>query len=382
MTDGSESDDNRFEEVGSFTTSDGLRLRSAISGGGDRPALVLVHGWTQDLRTWDRVVHELHAAGETGRILRYDHRGHGGSDAAPLGAATLGRAADDLAELLTDRVPDGLVVLAGHSMGGMTLMALAERHPDLVAQRMRGVAFMGTASDDMTELTLGIGGRAGRAVARAEQVLARYAARLGHRAPVDRTGDARTAPNRRPADPRARARATMLSPVVRALVFGRHADREDVASVAEQALAADPATVAAFRTSIAEHRRRRALEVLRGTPAVVLVGGRDRLCPPHHARAITAELPGAELALYPGAGHMITFGRAPEVAAHLRGLLAAADSGPRTTSSSLGPPTPRPHRRRRTSPSCTTEATRAPSARKSRPLASPRPPPACGDSCT
>ncbi len=197
MTDGSESDDNRFEEVGSFTTSDGLRLRSAISGGGDRPALVLVHGWTQDLRTWDRVVHELHAAGETGRILRYDHRGHGGSDAAPLGAATLGRAADDLAELLTDRVPDGLVVLAGHSMGDMTLMALAERHPDLVAQRMRGVAFMGTASDDMTELTLGIGGRAGRAVARAEQVLARYAARLGHRAPVDRTGDARTAPNRR-----------------------------------------------------------------------------------------------------------------------------------------------------------------------------------------
>lgn len=63
MTDGSESDDNRFEEVGSFTTSDGLRLRSAISGAGDRPALVLVHGWTQDLRTWDRVVHELHAAG-------------------------------------------------------------------------------------------------------------------------------------------------------------------------------------------------------------------------------------------------------------------------------------------------------------------------------
>jgi pimeloyl-ACP methyl ester carboxylesterase len=116
----------------------------------------------------------------------------------------------------------------------------------------------------------------------------------------------------------------MLSPVVRALVFGRHADRDDVAAVAEQALAADPANVAAFRTSIAEHGRRRALEVLRGTPAVVLVGERDRLCPVRHARAIAAELPEAELALYPGAGHMITFERAPEVAAHLRGLLAAA----------------------------------------------------------
>ncbi len=381
MTDGSESDDNRFEEVGSFTTSDGLRLRSAISGGGDRPALVLVHGWTQELRTWDRVVHELHAAGETGRILRYDHRGHGGSDAAPLGAATLGRAADDLAELLTDRVPDGLVVLAGHSMGGMTLMALAERHPDLVAQRMRGVAFMGTASDDMT-------GTSASAAARGAPWPEPSRCSPGTR-PASATGPPSTAPGtparRRTGAPPTRASArgprcsrrwsgpwcSAATPTARTSPPGPSRLSRPTRPPSPPSAPRLPSTAGAARSRL-----------LRGTPAVVLVGGRDRLCPPHHARAITAELPGAELALYPGAGHMITFERAPEVAAHLRGLLAAADSGPRTTSSSLGPPTPRPHRRRRTSPSCTTEATRAPSARKSRPLASPRPPPACGDSCT
>jgi pimeloyl-ACP methyl ester carboxylesterase len=110
---------------------------------------------------------------------------------------------------------------------------------------------------------------------------------------------------------------------VRALVFGRHARRADVLSVAEQALAAHPPSVAAFRASIAEHERRDALAALHGTPTVVLVGDRDRLCPQRHARAIAAALPDARIVLFPGAGHMINLERADEVAAQIAGLLAA-----------------------------------------------------------
>ena len=76
------------EQVDRFTTSDGTQLRVADSGAGDGtggPTLVLVHGWSQDLRTWDRVVDDLRRTGFAGRILRYDHRGHGGSDAAAEG---------------------------------------------------------------------------------------------------------------------------------------------------------------------------------------------------------------------------------------------------------------------------------------------------------
>ena len=212
------------EQVDRFTTSDGTQLRVADSGAGDGtggPTLVLVHGWSQDLRTWDRVVDDLRRTGFAGRILRYDHRGHGGSDAAAEGTATVGRAADDLAALIAERVPEGPLVLAGHSMGGMTLMALAERHPDLVAERVVAVAFVATASDEMDELTLGLPGRRGRLVARGEHVLIPLTARLGHRAPSRRIGTVGRSREHSP-----RVRASLLAPGVRALVFGRHARRE------------------------------------------------------------------------------------------------------------------------------------------------------------
>ncbi|GAA4870548.1 alpha/beta hydrolase [Actinomycetospora straminea] len=312
------------EKVDRFATPDGTRLRvgdSGEDGREGRPTLVLVHGWSQDLRTWDRVVDDLRRTGIRSRIVRYDHRGHGGSDAAPEGTATLATAADDLAALIRDRIPDGPLVLAGHSMGGMTLMALAERHPGLVAERVVGVAFVATASDDMDRLDLGLSGRRGRLVARGEHVLIPLTARLGHRAPAGEIGDVGRAGGARP-----RARAVAMAGAVRALVFGRHPRRADVLSVAEQALAAHPPSVAAFRMSIAEHRRRSFLTALRGTPTVVLVGDHDRLCPQRHARAIAEALPDARIVLLPGAGHMINLERADEVAAHLAGLLAAPAS--------------------------------------------------------
>lgn len=319
------------DTVTGFTTSDGVRLRVAERGGGATPTLVLVHGWSQDLRTWDRVVDDLVRAGWTGRIVRHDHRGHGGSQAAPRGTATIARAADDLAELIADRVPDGPIVLAGHSMGGMTLMALAERHPRLVADRVAGAAFVATASDDMARLTLGLDGprtrRAGRLVARGEHVFVPLTAHLGHRAPAGEVGSGAVRPatdDRHGRAPHPRLRAALLAPGVRALVFGRHPRRADVLAVAEQALAAHPPSVAGFRRSIAEHDRRPALDAVRHRPTVVLVGGHDRLCPPRHARAIADALPDAEIVLLPGAGHMITYERSPEVAAHVQGLLEAA----------------------------------------------------------
>jgi pimeloyl-ACP methyl ester carboxylesterase len=305
-----------IETVGPLRLATGITLRVARSGTArpGEPTLVLAHGWSQDLRTWDRVVADLRRAGVTAPILRYDHRGHGGSESPGREGATIGRAADDLAAILTDHV-EGPVVLAGHSMGGMTLMALAERHPDLVRERVTGAGFVATASDDMADMRLGVPGRRGAFIARGEHVVMPWLASVGDRAPVHRAD---------PDGDGVHARSVTLAPLVKALVFGRHPRRADVLSVAEQTFAADPVAVAAFRASIAEHRRTSSLASMRGVPTVVLVGTRDRLCPPDHARTIAASLPDAELVVLPGAGHMITFERSPEVAAHLQGLLEAA----------------------------------------------------------
>ncbi|WP_190818449.1 alpha/beta fold hydrolase [Saccharopolyspora pogona] len=85
-------------------------------GPADAPiTVVFVHGWTLTKHTWGRVATGLpKAAGTSLRTVRFDLRGHGGS---------IQRCADDLAEPIAERVPEGLVVLAKHSMGGMMIMA-------------------------------------------------------------------------------------------------------------------------------------------------------------------------------------------------------------------------------------------------------------------
>ncbi|ANN20407.1 alpha/beta hydrolase [Amycolatopsis orientalis] len=285
-----------------FVTGDGTALHVETSGPADSElTLVLVHGWTQDHRTWDGVVSRL---GDSVRILRYDLRGHGGSAPAKPGTATIQTLADDLAELIADRVPNGPIVLAGHSMGGMTIMELSRRHPELVAGRVAGVAFVATSSGEMDRITLGLPGIAGSGAARFERRLAKLLAK-----------------NRRDALP---LPLSVVRPGARLLVFGRRPRREDVDSVAEQLLCAHPASVAGFQDAISRHDCRVTLAALAGTPVIVLAGERDRLCPPPHAKVIADALPEAEFVRYPGAGHMLPQERAQEVSDRIAALVRRA----------------------------------------------------------
>ncbi|MFD9895506.1 alpha/beta fold hydrolase [Amycolatopsis sp. NPDC059027] len=285
-----------------FVTGDGTALHLETCGPADSAAtLVLVHGWTQDHRTWDFVLPQLDPAI---RILRYDLRGHGGSAHAKPGTARIERLADDLAELIADRVPTGPLVLAGHSMGGMTLMALAERHPELVSSRVAAAAFVATSSGQMDQLTLGLPGLAGRGVTRLEPRVAKFLARM-------------RAEN-------FRLSGSMVRSAARVLVFGDRPRRAEVRSVAEQMLCAHPASVGEFIDAIARHEGRVGLGALRDIPVAVLAGEKDRLCPLPHAKVIADALPDAEFVRYPGAGHMLPQERAGEVAYRVNALIRSA----------------------------------------------------------
>ena len=288
-----------------FVASDGAELHVSLWGPVDSAVtLVLVHGWTQDHRTWDFVLPHLDPGV---RVLRYDLRGHGGSSPARPGGATIARLADDLAELVAARVPDGPLVLAGHSMGGMTLMVLAERHPSLVRDRLAGAAFVATSSGDMDRLTLGFPGLVGRGVTRFEPRLARLLARL--------RGDS------------LRLRPGLVRSVARRLVFGDRPGRAQVDSVVEQLLRAHPASAGMFLDAIASHRGVGGLGALCDVPSVVLAGEQDRLCPLAHAKVIADELPDAEFVRYPGAGHMLPQERPYEVARRISVLVRTAARG-------------------------------------------------------
>ncbi|WP_207954262.1 alpha/beta fold hydrolase [Saccharopolyspora elongata] len=289
-----------------FTTSDGTRLRVVDEGPADAPvAVVLVHGWALTKHTWDRVADGLpEAAGTQLRILRFDLRGHGESDPAQPGSASIRQCADDLAELIAERVPEGPVVLAGHSMGGMTIMAFAEQHPELFARRTAAVALVATSAGDLVAPTLGLPRPVAAVANRGEQAFRkRLAASRGKRLVPQ---------------------SSWLRPGMRWLLFGRSPEAADVAATADWVAGCHPANMAAYRQALAEHERHGALAALRSVPTVVLSGLADRLTPHSHARRIADALPDAKLLIYAGAGHMLPLERADEVTARIAELVTRA----------------------------------------------------------
>ncbi|QUH00319.1 alpha/beta hydrolase [Saccharopolyspora erythraea] len=291
---------------GMFTTCDGTRLRVLEEGDRDAPVtVVLVHGWTLTKHTWDRVVAGLPAAvGAPVRIVRYDLRGHGESDAAPPGSATIEQCADDLADVVRERVPEGPIVFAGHSMGGMTLMAFVERHRAVFEARAAGVALVGTSCGGLVAPALGLPGP-----------VAAVANHLERRVRV------------RLAAARGRAlckRSAVLRPGLRWLLFGQRPAATDVASTADWVAGCNPSNMASFRDALAAHDRLAALDAFRSVPAVVLVGLADRLTPYAHAVRLTEALPHARFTVYAGAGHMLPLERDAEVTARIAGVVRAA----------------------------------------------------------
>jgi pimeloyl-ACP methyl ester carboxylesterase len=264
-----------------------------------------MHGWTLYQRNWWRQVEALRDVDGL-RIVTYDHRGHGRSDPAPKGTATIAQCADDLVEVLEQFA--GPVVLAGHSMGGMTIMALAERHPDVFADRVRGVAFVSTAAGRLGELTYGLPRVMRPLVAALDASVSRQFVRA-----IGRT-------HRIPA---------YAKPSLRRLMLGDRPSRQMLAEVLAP-IAEVPTAVLDFRPTFDDHDRLAALAACHDIPVVVMSGTRDRLLPMAYSRRIADEIPGAELVLAPGAGHMLMVERPELVTDHLRRLVAKVASADRT----------------------------------------------------
>jgi 3-oxoadipate enol-lactonase len=102
-------------------------IREPRSGQPPRRTVVLSHALGMDLSMWDGLATLL---AEDSRVIAYDHRGHGGSE-APEGMYDMAALADDAARLLLE-LGTGPVTWIGLSMGGMVGQELALRHPALV----------------------------------------------------------------------------------------------------------------------------------------------------------------------------------------------------------------------------------------------------------
>ncbi|MCU1394587.1 MAG: putative hydrolase [Ilumatobacteraceae bacterium] len=104
------------------------RTVSALRWGHFEPQLVLIHGGAQNAHTWDTVALALGVS-----LLAVDLPGHGHSGWRDDGAYTPTNLADDVAEVIRLHAPEARAVV-GMSLGGLTSLELAHRHPDLVRQ--------------------------------------------------------------------------------------------------------------------------------------------------------------------------------------------------------------------------------------------------------
>jgi pimeloyl-ACP methyl ester carboxylesterase len=285
---------------------DGVRLFVESSGPSDAPlTVVLLHGWCLDRRTWHHQVAALEGLNPKPRIIRYDARGHGRSGSTRLRSATLDQLGADLAEVLRQYAPEGPIVLGGHSMGGMTIMEYAHARSVEFADRVAGLLFVSTTAEGHTHTRYGLPAQLATLMRAGEMLGAGVLARSGAWHPH-------------------RAMLPALRPAIRWLLFGEEYTDAALAVTMKGVGRASLRSIGGFRPSIGAQKRLDTLAALGDVPSAVLVGDRDRLTPPACAESIAEALPGTDLTVYRGAGHMLMLERPAEVTDVLTGIVEGA----------------------------------------------------------
>ena len=279
---------------------------------GGTPALtvVFVHGFAMSRLCWHFQRRDLAAQSEPRvRQVLYDHRSHGRSARARADTSTIEQLAADLDEVIRVVAPTGPLVLVGHSMGGMTIMALAEHNPRLFVDRVRGVAFIGTSAGEI--------GKSGLP----RPLLSKYnpwAKVLG--------GVADWQPGLVELVRAAGGHLTRRA--VRTLGFGSRSVSPSIVDFLMSMLDVTPVRVLAdFIDTLGSHNRYAALAGLRHCRVLVLSGDEDHMTPFAHAERIALELPDATLVKARGAGHTVMLEQPDLVTGHLLTLLRECARG-------------------------------------------------------
>ena len=281
--------------------------RRAGSGAADEElTLVFVHGYALNLDCW-----HFQRAGYRGlvRAVYYDQRSHGRSGRSSAKHANIEQLAADLHEVIEQVVPTGRVVLIGHSMGGMSIVALAEGYPELFGDRIAGVALISTTAGGLSPhrilLPMVPHGAVGHFANRLIAAMARGARAVDG---VRRVGRdfAVVATNR--------------------FAFGSDVPGEYVTFV-DSMLAGTPFEVLAeFFPGFESLDKFAVIDTLENVPTTIICGTADKMTYVGHSRKMHSLLPGSRLVECEDAGHMVIMERHDEVNAAIDDLLAEAAS--------------------------------------------------------
>ncbi|MFF0625933.1 alpha/beta fold hydrolase [Streptomyces sp. NPDC004296] len=291
------------------------RLRAALGRRSPAPTVVFSHGYCLSQDSWHFQRAALRGAVRTVHWDQRSHgrsaRGHGQIDGTePVTIDLLGR---DLKAVLDATVPEGPIVLIGHSMGGMTVMALADQFPEYVAERVAGVALIGTSAGRLSEVGFGLPSMGSKAF---HWLAPGVLKALGRQSEIVERGR--------------RATADLFAGLIKRYSFGTQDVDPAIARFGERLIEATPIDVVAeFFPAFAVHDKTEALVAYDAVPALVLAGEEDLITPAEHSRTIAEVLPDAELVCVPDAGHLVMLERPELVNDHLVGLVERASAAAR-----------------------------------------------------
>lgn len=277
----------------------GTRLHAELYGPPDAPPIVLVHGWTCSTRFWRLQIHDL---ARDHRVVAFDLRGHGRSAAPADRDWSLDVLAEDLERVLVECVGDERpAVLAGHSLGAMTIASWAWRFNDSVGPRAKATALINTGLGDLISEALLL--RMPRPLDAPRQIVG--AAMLGASVPL-------------PAVPH-----PITHRAVRAVALSRGASPAAVRATEEMFLQCHPRVRAACGRELSRLDLLHTIEHL-NAPTLVIAGTRDLLTPRAHAHRLAEALPDSRGVLELETGHMGPLEQPDAVSRALRQLAASA----------------------------------------------------------
>jgi len=302
-------------EVHTVKADDGVLLHAEVDEASpytstavheDEATVIFVHGFSLTLDCWH--FQRLAFRGKR-RMVFFDQRSHGRSGRSDKENATIDQLGKDLYEVIHSLADDDKVVLVGHSMGGMSIVALAEQHPELFGDRVVGLALISTTA----------GG------ARTHKMLSKYIPdALGRRA-IER-GLVIASQRERLLELARRGSAPFSQRVVKEFAFGDEPVPPAYAAFVDAMIASHPLKVLVeFIPQFDALDKFHVVEAFASVPTWIMCGTHDRLTSIGHSRKLHSKIPGSHLVEFQGGGHMPILEFHHKVNENLGLLFAEAD---------------------------------------------------------
>ncbi|WP_172826524.1 alpha/beta fold hydrolase [Mycobacterium sp. 1423905.2] len=267
------------------TATDGVPLAVREAGPVDAPVTVMfAHGFCLRMGAFYFQRKRLAQLwGDQVRMVFYDQRGHGQSGEADPDSYTLTQLGQDLEAVLQVTAPRGLIVLVGHSMGGMTVLSHARQFPERYGRQIIAAALISSAAEGVTRSPLGE--LLKHPALEALRFAARSAPNLMHRG--------------------RNVSRSVMGPVLRAASYSDLEVSRSLDAFSQRMMNDTPiATLVGFLRALEVHDETAGLWTLLRIPTLIACGDHDLLTPDEYSRKMAASLPRSELVIVPGASHL------------------------------------------------------------------------------